>query len=250
MALPNFCKGRTQVNTRLNVAMGLLVLTGCGIPLTPNAHPCGIHPASQMEVWVDGVGSMDAGLAYLEAAPDGGQAEVPSPVRYMTCEKAFQNIDAAMAIGDTHDFWKDRQNHKFLNGMRIEFIGDENLAAVGEPRELGYTMNSPFSHTMAVAYGRDGDPDYSMKYERTEACACMLWGSAVTLAHEMVHVLQSDSFLNLGVLNTHTDKHCHWASVYAPRYSDLGWAQYSSNFTDGCENESCSGSACSHESTS
>jgi hypothetical protein len=220
---------------RLLLVVLVTASTGCGFGLTADAKPCGKH-ASGIEVWVDSPPTL----------ADGGVWQ-PGPERenaFMTCDQAMETVDAALAIGDSHDFWVDK-SHRFLDGMRLEFVGDQNLAAIGEPDKLGFTMNSPFAHDMAVAYGDDGFPDYTLKYDRADpTMAYRVWGSAVTLSHEMIHVLQSDSFLNLGVMNTHTDKHCHWASVYAPRFSDLGWAQYSSNFEDGCEHERCSGSAC------
>ncbi len=218
----------------------VLALTGCGFGLTEGAVPCGYHLQSQMEVWVDGKG--DRATTGVTLGTNG--AEPVGATTYMTCEQAMQTIDAALAIGDSHDFWVDK-HHNFLAGMRLEFIGDENLAVIGLPHNNGETMNSPFAHDMAVAYGRDGNPAYSYGYDRNDPLApTTIWPSAVTLAHEMIHVLQSDSFLNLGVLNTHTDKHCEWASVYAPRFADLGWAQFSSNFHDGCEDKWCSGSNC------
>lgn len=205
----------------------LLLLSGCGFGLTPGAVPCGVHQKSGIEVWVDGKGETDVGASY------------------MTCEQAVQTVEAAMAIGDSHDFWLKKDEWGFLNGMRLEFIGgNDNLGPIGEPNKFGYTMNSPFAHDIAVFYGNDGSPDYTTPYVRTPEASAYIWPSAVTLAHEMVHVLQTDSFLNLGVLNTHTDEHCHWASVYAPRYSDLGWAQFSSNFLDKCEHKQCSGASC------
>ena len=194
-----------------------MLAAGCGFPLTPGAVPCGNHPASRIEVWVDGVSES-----------------------HMTCEQAMLTVTAAIAIGDSHDFWLDKGEHEFLYGMRLEFIGDHDLEAIGEAGKNGFTMNSPVAHDMAVAYGGDGRPDYTVPYTR----GAESWPSAVILAHEMVHVLQTDSFLNLSVLNTHTDKHCNWATSYAPRFADLGWAQFSSLFYDGCQHKTCSGAAC------
>ena len=215
---------------RQNLVLSILVLSsGCGFGLTPGAVPCGNH-STGIEVWVDG------------KSTDGGVADNGRP--YMTCEQAMSTVDMALAIGDSHDFWVDK-SHEFLEGMRLEFIGDQNLAAIGEADKWGFTMNSPFAHDMAVIYGHDDGPDYTFKYDRADPTASIkVWTSAVILSHEMIHVLQSDSFLNIGVINTHTDRHCNWASVYAPRFSDLGWAQYGSNFDDTCEHKSCSGSSC------
>lgn len=195
-----------------SLSLLMIIGVGCGFPLTPDAKPCGDHRG--MELWIDSKG--------------------------MTCEQARATIDAAVAIGDSHDFWVDK-GVGFLQGMRLQFIGDQNLKVIGDENLLGLTVNSPFAHDMAVVYGNDQGTSYTYTTWDT------MWPSAVTLSHEMIHVLQTDSFLNLGVLNTHTDKHCHWASVYAPRFSDLGWAQYSSNFDDRCEHERCSGSTCSPE---
>jgi hypothetical protein len=199
------------------VEVGFLFLllfhaVGCAIPLTRDAVPCGEHRTG-MEVWSDSKG--------------------------MSCNQAMSTVDQAIAIGIDHGFW-DREPRDFLSGMRLQFIGDEDLAAVGHPEDLGLTKDVLFTHTAAVAYGGDDHPDYTNPYVR----GGQTWPSAVILAHEMTHMWQCDGFLDLGALNNDTQDHCNWAGEQAPLYADLGWSQFSSNFTDDCEKRRCSGAVC------
>jgi hypothetical protein len=185
---------------------------GCGIPLTRDAVPCGDHRTG-MEIWSDSKG--------------------------MTCKQAMATVDQALAIGIDHGFW-DREPGDFLSGMRLQFIGDDDLGAVGHPEDLGFTKDVLFAHTAAVAYGGDQHPDYTIAYVRGQ----QTWPSAVILAHEMTHMWQCEGFLDLGALNNDTQDHCNWANQQAPLYADLGWSQFSSNFMDSCERRRCSGAAC------
>jgi hypothetical protein len=200
---------------------------GCGFPLSPDAKPCGTRLG--MDVYVGKEG--------------------------MTCEQAFKTVDAAVAVGNSRGFWKDTSG-SFLAGMRLEFIAGENLKVLGFEEKNGFTVNSPFAHDMAVVSGLDGSNNYELGPDQAALNASHyppaddgswvnVWPSAVILAHEMIHVLQTNSFLNAGaVLNTHTDQHCHWSRSYAPKFEGLGWAQYQSNFIDGCDHKQCSGTRC------
>jgi len=205
-----------ETTTALQMTGLLLLLSacalGCGIPLTPDAVRCGEH-ATGMEIWSDSKG--------------------------MTCEQAMQTVEQAIAIGNEHGFW-DREPRVFLSGMRLQFIGDNDLGAVGHPEDLGFTKDVLFAHTAAVAYGGDDHPDYGSPYVQGQPT----WPSAVILAHEMTHMWQCEGVLDLGALNNDTQDHCNWANQQAPLYADLGWSQFSSNFTDGCEKRRCSGSVC------
>lgn len=205
------------------VFLGLFALMsicglGCGIPLTPDAVPCGEHETG-IEIWSDSKG--------------------------MTCEQARETVNQAIAIGIDHGFW-DRAPRSFLSGMRLQFIGDQDLAAVGHGESLGFTIDVLFTHTAAVAYGMDQHPDYTTSYIRGQET----WPSAVILAHEMTHMWQSDGFLDLGALNNDTQDHCDWAKQQAPLYADLGWSQFSSNFMDNCEKKRCTGAVCNELGTS
>ena len=190
---------------------------GCGLPLTSDAVRCGEHRTG-MEIWSDSKG--------------------------MTCEQAAATVDQAIKIGIDHGFW-DREPSVFLSGMRLQFIGDQNLAAVGHTNDLGFTIDFLFAHTAAVAYGGDQGPDYTKPYIR----GGQTWPSAVILAHEMTHMWQCEGFLDLGALNNDTQDHCNWAEQQAPLYKDLGWSQFSSNFMDGCEKKRCSGAMCREEAS-
>ncbi|HEY1418796.1 MAG TPA: hypothetical protein VGF41_12875 [Myxococcaceae bacterium] len=191
---------------------------GCGLALTRDAVPCGGHETG-MEIWSDSKG--------------------------MTCAQARATVDQAIAIGVAHGFW-DGEPKVFLSGMRLQFIGDHDLAAVGHKESLGFTVDVLFAHTAAVAYGGDQNPDYTTSYIRGQET----WPSAVILAHEMTHMWQCEGFLDLGALNNDTQDHCDWAHQQAPLYADLGWSQFSSNFMDKCEKRRCSGAACSELGTS
>jgi len=165
--------------------------------------------------------------------------EIWSDSKGMTCEQAMTTVAQAIAIGLDHGFW-DRDPRAFLSGMRLQFIGDKDLGAVGHPEDLGFTKDVLFAHTAAVAYGGDEHPDYTLPYVRGQ----QTWPSAVILAHEMTHMWQCEGVLDLGALNNDTQDHCDWAAQQAPLYADLGWSQFSSNFTDKCERRRCSGAVC------
>ena len=240
----------------MKVLLPILLATGCGFGLTPGAIPCGKHQPSGMDVYVDGTGvKPDAGISNWINAPDGwtgpttnGLIQQWSGSPYMTCDAAFKTIDEALAIGDKQGFWEKKdETYGFLAGIRLEFINDTTLTAIGMPTLLGETQTYLGVHEMAVGYGNDvfGGMTTSSDYDTTYAPGSPTWSSATVLIHEMTHALESSGFLTMGGMSNDTNDHCHWATKYAPRYSTLGEAQFSSNFHDKCENRDCSGSACS-----
>ncbi len=235
-------------------SVALLSSIGCigAFNLTPGAVHCGTHPKTQMDVWVDGVG-IDPAVEHSANLPDGGQRITYTAVPYMTCDQAMATIDQAVLIGNTNGFWigADEKDYGFLNGIRIEFVDANNLKAIGEQRSSGYTVDYLGVHESAVAY--EADQNAGVDYTKNGADSFVTqntWPSAVVLVHEMTHMLEASGFMDLGNLKgneTSSGGHCNWSKSYAPKYANLGWAQYASYFQDSCQHKQCSGSVCTPE---
>jgi hypothetical protein len=244
------------MNRSLLVAsLAVLSTTGCvgSFDLTPGAVSCGNHVG--MDVYVDGTG-MDNAVPTGNTLADGGPATISAP--YMTCAQAFLTIDQAIAIGDTQGFWEKKdETFGFLGGIRVEFVDSANLKAIGAQWADGYTVDYLGVKEAAIAYERDQatSVDYTLN-PPSSFLPGATWPSAVILVHEMTHMLQASGFLNLGDLfngQTASSGHCNWAKHFAPKYANLGWAQFASNFVDTCDKnasgqvEGCSGSFCNYQ---
>lgn len=137
----------------------------------------------------------------------------------MTCATALAEVQQAHDLGAAAGFWGADQHFDY----RLQFLNAKTVDNAGVPGPggwlWGYSVGDFATHDSSVVYFWD-QPGLAIQL------------STVTLTHEMLHWAYGEA------------DHCHWATRYAPDFSAFGPAQTASNFTDGCEQVTCSGSEC------